>query len=59
MAADEKKGEPSDPLRDAGKGIDRPRLTPQGRTDPDDEGEDRTAPDGGMVGGGQPNPAEG
>ncbi|NNM71265.1 hypothetical protein [Enterovirga aerilata] len=45
-------------LRDAGKGIDAPRLTPQGRTDPDAAGEDDTSPKGGSEQG-QPSKAEG
>ena len=48
----------TDTMRDAGKGIDALRLTPQGRTDPDKAGEDETAPDGG-VRSGQVDTAEG
>lgn len=51
-------GGQEDTLRDAGKGIDAPRLTPQGRTDPDEQGEDETAPEGGVKTG-QPSKAEG
>ena len=47
-----------DTMRDAGKGIDGPRLTPQGRTDPDAEGEDETSPQGGVKQG-QTSKAEG
>lgn len=35
-------GAAQDTLRDSGKGIYAPRLTPQGRTSPDGEGEDET-----------------
>lgn len=38
--------------------IAAPRLTPQGRTDPDASGEDATDPNGGAKTG-QPDPAEG
>jgi hypothetical protein len=38
--------------------ISAPRLTPQGRTDPDAEGEDSTDPQGGAKKG-QPSKAEG
>ena len=38
--------------------ISTPRLTPQGRTDPDASGEDATDPNGGVKKG-QPDPAEG
>ena len=56
--SDSAKGGSQDTLRDAGKGIDAPRLTPQGRTSPDEEGEDETAPQGGVKKG-QPGKAEG
>lgn len=45
-----------DTLRAAGKGIDAPRLTPQGRAGED--GEDDTSPEGGAKTG-QPSKAEG
>ena len=52
-------GKPArDTMRDAGKGIDGPRLTPQGRTDPDAAGEDETSPQGGAKQG-QTDKAEG
>ncbi|MBM6594101.1 hypothetical protein [Microvirga pudoricolor] len=38
--------------------ISAPRLTPQGRTDPDGDGEDSTSPQGGAKTG-QPSKAEG
>jgi len=38
--------------------ISAPRLTPQGRVDPDDKGEDSTDPRGGVKKG-QSDPAEG
>jgi len=38
--------------------ISAPRLTPQGRTDPDQKGEDSTDPQGGAKKG-QSSPAEG
>jgi hypothetical protein len=44
--------------KDVGKGIDAPRLTPQGRADPDAAGEDETSPQGGAKTG-QPSKAEG
>ena len=40
-------------------GIDRPRLTPQGRTDPEPSGTDETDPAGGTARSGQPDKAEG
>jgi hypothetical protein len=54
------KGTPgaADPMRDAGKGIDAPRLTPQGRESDDAAGEDETDPFGGAKTG-QPSKAEG
>jgi hypothetical protein len=39
--------------------IDRPRLTPQGRTSPDPSGEDSTNPMGEGAKPGQPDKAEG
>jgi hypothetical protein len=57
-AKDDKPAPGGDTLRDAGKGIDAPRLTPQGRTDPDEEGDDETSPQGGAKTG-QPSKAEG
>jgi hypothetical protein len=45
-------------MKDVGKGIDAPRLTPQGRADPDAAGEDETSPQGGAKSG-QPSKAEG
>lgn len=39
--------------------IDRPRLTPQGRTDPSGSGEDATDPSGTGAKTGQPDKAEG
>jgi hypothetical protein len=39
--------------------IDRPRLTPQGRTSPEPSGEDATDPQGGAAKPGQPDKAEG
>ena len=39
--------------------IDRPRLTPQGRTSPEPDGSDATAPDGSGPAQGQPDKAEG
>lgn len=39
--------------------IAAPRLTPQGRTDPDAEGEDATDPSGSGAKTGQPDKAEG
>lgn len=50
---------PSAPDRDEGYDIDRPRLTPQGRSAPDGSGEDQTSPDGGAEAQGQPSKAEG
>jgi hypothetical protein len=47
-----------DTMKDAGKGIDGPRLTPQGRSDPDAAGEDETSPQGGAKQG-QTSKAEG
>ncbi len=48
---------------EAGEGsstsIDRPRLTPQGRTAPEASGEDSTNPMGSGAKGGQPSKAEG
>ena len=56
---DRPEGKPaSDTMKDAGKGIDAPRLTPQGRADPNAAGEDETSPDGGAKTG-QPSKAEG
>ena len=46
-----------DPLRDIS--ADGPRLTPQGRTDPDAEGEDSTNPMGEGAKQGQTDKAEG
>lgn len=46
------------PDADAGA-IDRPRLTPQGRADPDAEGTDATAPAGAGAKQGQPDKPEG
>lgn len=51
-------GAEEDTLRDAGKGIDAPRLTPQGRSSEDPDGEDATSPEGGVKTG-QPSKAEG
>lgn len=51
-------GAKADTLRDAGKGIDAPRLTPQGRSGEDGEAEDATSPEGGAKTG-QPSKAEG
>lgn len=42
-----------------GASIDAPRLTPQGRTDPDTEGDDATTPDGQGAKTGQSDKAEG
>ena len=39
--------------------IDRPRLTPQGRTNPDPSGTDSTSPTGSGAKTGQPDKAEG
>ena len=39
--------------------IDRPRLTPQGRTDPSGQGQDATDPSGSGAKQGQPDKAEG
>jgi hypothetical protein len=62
MAANNKDSRDREPARDtmkdAGKGIDGPRLTPQGRSDPDAEGEDDTSPQGGAKQG-QTSKAEG
>ena len=52
-SASERPGEDLDDLS-----IDRPRLTPQGRTAPEAAGEDHTDPDGGAKQG-QPDKAEG
>ncbi|GEP02519.1 hypothetical protein [Methylobacterium oxalidis] len=49
----ERSGSQADP-----SDIAAPRLTPQGRTDPDAAGEDSTAPEGGAKTG-QPDKAEG
>jgi hypothetical protein len=54
----DKPGPAKDMMKDAGKGIDGPRLTPQGRTDPDVAGEDETSPQGGVKQG-QTDKAEG
>ena len=51
-------GPAKDTMKDAGKGIDGPRLTPQGRADPDAAGEDETSPQGGAKQG-QTDKAEG
>jgi hypothetical protein len=56
--ADERTSAEDDPLRDAGQGIDAPRLTPQGRSGTEPDGEDETAPTGGVKTG-QPSKAEG
>jgi hypothetical protein len=56
--SDKKPGGSDDTLRDAGKGIDAPRLTPQGRASTDPEGSDETSPQGGAKTG-QPSKAEG
>jgi hypothetical protein len=47
-----------DTLRDAGKDIDAPRLTPQGREADEPAGTDETSPEGGVKRG-QPSKAEG
>ena len=57
MIDDNKKAEqPKSQARESD--IVAPRLTPQGRTDPDASGEDETDPNGGAKTG-QPDPAEG
>jgi hypothetical protein len=56
--SDNKPGQGEDTMKDVGKGIDAPRLTPQGRADPDAAGEDETSPQGGAKTG-QPSKAEG
>jgi hypothetical protein len=55
---DNKPGQGKGTLKDAGVGIDAPRLTPQGREDPSGAGEDATDPEGGAKTG-QPSKAEG
>ena len=55
---DDKPGQGKDTLKDAGKGIDGPRLTPQGRTGEGASGQDETSPEGGAKQG-QPSKAEG
>ncbi|GJE44832.1 hypothetical protein [Methylobacterium soli] len=58
MSADGKP-KPDQPSSQADESdIAAPRLTPQGRTDPDEAGEDSTDPDGGAKTG-QPDKAEG
>ena len=49
----------NDPSADEDASIDRPRLTPQGRTDPDAAGEDATDPAGSGAKQGQGDQAEG
>jgi hypothetical protein len=49
----------NDPSQDEDASIDRPRLTPQGRTDPDAAGEDATDPGGSGAKQGQGDKAEG
>ena len=48
-----------DPSEGEDASIDRPRLTPQGRTDPDASGEDATDPGGSGAKQGQGDKAEG
>jgi hypothetical protein len=48
-----------DPSQGEDPSIDRPRLTPQGRTDPDAAGEDATDPGGSGAKQGQGDKAEG
>ena len=48
-----------DPSAGEDASIDRPRLTPQGRTDPDAAGEDATDPSGSGAKQGQGDKAEG
>lgn len=55
---DGKPGQGKDTMKDAGVGIDGPRLTPQGRSSPDAAGEDETDPQGGVKNG-QSDKAEG
>lgn len=59
MADDTKKAEPADEFEGTNTAIDRPRLTPQGRTSPKASGTDETAAapwrDEAL---GQPDPAE-
>lgn len=55
---DGRPGQGEGTMKDAGTGIDRPRLTPQGRTGPDAAGEDETSPRDGVETG-QPDKAEG
>ncbi|WP_162560424.1 hypothetical protein [Methylobacterium durans] len=58
MTADDEK-KPRQPRSQADESdIAAPRLTPQGRTDPDEAGEDSTDPNGGARTG-QPDKAEG
>jgi hypothetical protein len=54
----ESDGIKKDTLRDAGKDIDAPRLTPQGREADEPAGTDETSPEGGVKRG-QPSKAEG
>ncbi|HEX8663765.1 MAG TPA: hypothetical protein VF744_07015 [Beijerinckiaceae bacterium] len=49
----------NDPSQGEDASIDRPRLTPQGRTDPDAAGEDATDPAGSGAKQGQGDKAEG
>lgn len=56
--SDEKKPSAASPQKGHPEEIDRPRLTPQGRTDRSGQGRDGTAPKGGAKGG-QPDKAEG
>jgi hypothetical protein len=62
MAGNEKAREkPQESVREniEGLSIDRPRLTPQGRTSPDEDGEDSTNPLGEGAKQGQGDKAEG
>jgi hypothetical protein len=57
MAGKDKARENLEDLEDVS--IDRPRLTPQGRTHPDEDGEDSTNPMGDGAKPGQGDKAEG
>jgi len=59
MAPDEKTPLDENPADGGNTSIDRPRLTPQGRTSPDPQGTDATSPSGDGAKQGQSDKAEG
>lgn len=60
MAASDTTTESGGEMEGTNTSIDRPRLTPQGRTDPSASGSDETSPTPGETEkGGQPSKAEG